>query len=139
MSLYARIQDGIVEEIISLPDNFNANELFPDSWTVIPTTSNITVRMTWDGSNFGPIPVYIPPPITKITPLQFKARFDTSTWTNILSAAMTDPVVLGWVFEASAASMIDLTDPLTTLGLTYLSTRNPSLLSASLMATILTP
>jgi hypothetical protein len=76
-------------------------------------------------------------PVTEITPLEFKARFDTSEWYGILGASTTDPIVLGWVFEASAASYIDLTSPDTTLGLTYLSTRSPSLLAASRIPVLL--
>ena len=93
----------------------------------------------------GVIEPYIAPiiptlvPSNKITPLQFKARFDSSEWSNILTAVMSDPNVLGWVFEASAASYIDLTDPTTSLGLSYLSTRTPSLLSSDRISAILTP
>ena len=106
------------------------------------------VFKTSTGSVLGPYPAtlvqgtapYVAPtivPVTQVTPLEFKARFTTSEWGSILITATTDPTVLGWIFEASAATYIDLTDPNTTLGLTYLSTRNPSLLDATRIPVLL--
>ena len=76
-------------------------------------------------------------PVTQITPLEFKARFTTSEWGGILAAAISDPTVLGWVFTASAATYVDLTNSDTSLGLSYLSTRTPSLLNATRIPTLL--
>ena len=103
---------------------------------------------TADGTVLGPYPStlvegiapYVEPtlaPVLQVTPLEFKARFTTSEWGGILTAAMVDPIVLGWVFEASAATYVDLTSPDTTLGLTYLSTRSPSLLDATRIPVLL--
>ena len=116
-------------------------ELDPNLYTALLAGQTAGQIITWStGSNAPTLTSYVAPPppaVTKITPLEFKARFDSSTWGGILSAAMTDPVVLGWVFTASAATYIDLTNSETTLGLTYLSTRSPSLLAASLIPVLL--
>jgi|TARA_Y100000296_G_scaffold83548_1_gene114634 hypothetical protein len=57
---YARIQDGVVHEIID-DGGKDISEMFhPDIVaTLVPDDGTAVVNGTWDGSTFGPVP---PPP-----------------------------------------------------------------------------
>ena len=66
MQYFARVLDGVVVEVIPVPDGLVIGQdiYTPEmAATLVPATADTTERMTWDGHEFGPVPA--PPPPTK--------------------------------------------------------------------------
>lgn len=57
MQKFARIADGSVAEIISIPDGVEPSEAFHPSLaaTLVACDGSVTQGMTWDGTAFGPV------------------------------------------------------------------------------------
>lgn len=58
MNRHARIVDGLVAEILTIPDGFAVAECFPAAIAaaLVPCGDDVTGGMTWDGIAFGPVP-----------------------------------------------------------------------------------
>lgn len=61
---HARIQDGIVVEIIAETEHALSERFHPDYVaTLIPASGEVETGMSWDGSAFGPPPAAAVPPL----------------------------------------------------------------------------
>ena len=63
-----------------------------------------------------PIPANIPPVITRLTKLEFVNRFTDVEFKNIISLSKTNEDIEFWYLKFNLATYIDITDPLTILG-----------------------
>jgi hypothetical protein len=76
------------------------------------------------------------PASRQMSPLAFRALFTADEMSAIQTAALSNADMLGWLLQMSAAQYIDLDDPLTKAGLSFLV--SVGLLTSSRKTAILT-
>lgn len=140
MKTYARIYAGQVAELFSTDQDiatlFHPALVWVDITGMSPQPQE---RWLYAGGVFSPPPPPAPPPPPRPTPLQWLRRLTPDKQQAIFVAAATNPVVLGWLFEADGAGGgIDVTDPLTVQGVAAIAAAIPAITAAD-QAILLAP
>lgn len=121
MQVFARIQHGLVAELIEADDAASLAERFHPELvaTMVPAGAEVRVGQRWTGSSFAaPLPAtpVTPPAIRHVATLAFRRRLPAArraAVTLAASAAMEagDATLQTWLDDLAASGRVDLDDP----------------------------
>ena len=118
MEYFARIQDSVVAEIFSPPDGFSITDCFAPGFTWVKCEPAVQSGWTYSGNPpFFCAPTAIQPsraPQTQLSSLEFMKRLTPTEQMGLAAAAQINASVLLIMMRWSAASFIDVSDPVLT-------------------------
>jgi hypothetical protein len=79
----------------------------------------------------------LPPPVTRMSPLEWMSRLSSDESTAIATAAQSNASILFWMLQAAAAQFIDVTDQRTIEGVNALA--QAGLIQSGRVAELLAP
>ena len=134
--MFARIGGSKVVEVVDeLP--VGPQSLLETYQSIVGIVPQPQVGWTVAGGLFyAPVAPVVSKPTT-MSPLEFFGRFTDAETASLHTAALSNAMILGFLLNAAAAQVIDLTDPRLKAGLDALVT--VGLLAPSREAVILTP
>jgi hypothetical protein len=136
MKQYARIAEGVVAEIVALPEGVAVVEAFhPDiAATLVPAPATVAEGWLYDGQRFTPSqPPDEAPPQRRFTFLEFMDLFTAQEREAVVAAS--DTKIKLFLLMAAGASYIDLDDARTAASLQVLV--DTGLLTAARRAAVL--
>lgn len=126
MSVYARVEGGVVVELFTPPTNVPLASCFPSALTWVDVTAVSPAPQqgwTYDGAVFAAPPATPPaPPPTIIPPSAFIDRFSAAEQQAVMTASQSSWQINLWLTKAVAATSVDVTDARTIAGMGALVT-----------------
>lgn len=128
MARFARIDAGLVAELIDLPEGALPADRYHAAIasTLVPASDAAVIGGEWDGETFSPPPAPQPgAPIRHIAPLAFRRRISAEVRAAITLAASLaleqgDATLQVFLDDLSASRFVDLDDPATEAGVAAL-------------------
>jgi hypothetical protein len=140
MTIYARIQNGVVAELFTPPNGVSIASCFVASiaTTFVPASAAVQQGWTYSGGGFAP-PVAGPAPAkaTVLTFNQLISRLTSQEQGALGAAALANPQIFLWFGMGAAANTVDLLDPQTRAGMDVLEAAG--VLSSARCDAVLTP